>query len=215
MTCPSKTAIVRKLIMGLTGLALVGFLVMHLLGNLLIFKGPEAFNHYSHSLITNPLIYLAEILLVVFFVAHFVPGLMVTRKNREARPIPYYSKKNAGHTSRKTLASATMIFSGLVVLAFVPLHLWTFKYGPHYASALDPQVRDIHRLVVEEFHEIGEVVWYVLAMIVIGIHLSHGFMSAFESLGVPHRPWIRRAGQGLAVVLAAGFASIPLIIYFR
>lgn len=215
MTCPSKISIIRKFIMGLTGLALVGFLVTHLAGNLLIFKSADTFNHYSHSLISNPFIYLAEAMLVILFIAHFVPGLMFTKKNRDARPVAYEKKKWAGHTSRKSFASASMIFSGLVILAFVPLHLITFKYGPHYAAATDPQVRDLYRLVMEEFTETGEVIWYALAMGVIGLHLSHGFNSAFESLGIPHRSWIRCAGQGLAVILAVGFAAIPLVIFFK
>lgn len=204
----------RKIIMGLTGLALIGFLIVHLIGNLLIFKSADAFNHYSDMLIKNPLIIVAELLLLAIFVAHLANGILLTLQGRRARPAKYQKKTWADHTSRKSVSSSTMILSGLVILIFVPLHLWDFKYGTHYAVATSADVRDLHRLVLEEFSEPGEVIWYVVAMIVIGFHLWHGFGSAFESLGVPYRKMIRRVGQGLAVVIAGGFLLIPVIIYF-
>ena len=204
----------RKILMALTGLLLIGFLVVHLSGNLLIFESPEAFNAYSHSLVSNPLIYVAELALLVLFVAHVASGIAVTLRNRAARPEGYRARRWAGRTSHKSLASATMILSGLVILIFVPLHLWTFKFGPVYPSPNDPHVRDLHRLVVEEFQEPVEVIWYSVAMIVIGFHLWHAFGSAFESLGVAYRRPLRWVGQALAVVLAGGFLSIPVVLYF-
>ena len=204
----------RKMLMGASGLLLLVFLVVHLSGNLLLFAGREPFNDYSHKLISNPLIYLAEIALLALFVAHFATGLLVTRSNRAARPVRYVVKRGAGGASHKSLASTSMILSGLFVLAFVPLHLWTFKYGAHYASPADPAVRDLHRLVIEEFHEPGEVAWYVGAMLVIGLHLWHAFGSGLESLGVTHRPALRWVGQALAVVITVGFLIVPLAVYF-
>jgi succinate dehydrogenase / fumarate reductase cytochrome b subunit len=106
-----------------------------------------------------------------------------------------------------------MILSGLVVLVFVPLHLWTFKFGPYYAASGATPVRDLHRLVVEVFQDPVHVIWYVLAMGVIGFHLWHGFGSGFESLGVAYRTPLRRFGQLLAIVLSGGFAAIPIILY--
>lgn len=201
--------------MALTGLALVGFLVSHLAGNLLIFVGPNAFNSYSHALISNPLIYLAEILLLVFFLTHAVNGILFTAQNKAARPEAYYQKKLAGGRSRKSIASSTMIVSGILVLIFIPLHLWTFKYGAHYESPGEPPMRDLHRLVLEIFQNPFQVVWYVIAMIVIGFHLWHGFGSAFESLGMPYRKPLRCFGQLLAVAIAGGFLAIPVIIYLK
>jgi succinate dehydrogenase / fumarate reductase cytochrome b subunit len=204
----------KKILMALTGLGLIVFLITHLLGNLLVFKSAEAFNNYSHSLITNPFILVAELGLLALFILHVVTAIIFTKKNREARPEKYHLKKMADHTSRKGLASSTMILSGLIVLIFVPLHLWDFKYGSSYTSAANPEVRDLHRLVLEEFSEPGEVIWYVVAMIVIGFHLSHGFGSAFESLGVHYRKGLRRFGQVLAVAIAGGFALIPVLLFF-
>jgi succinate dehydrogenase cytochrome b subunit len=208
------SSIGRKVLMGLTGLLLIGFLVIHLAGNLLVFSGPQAFNGYSEKLLSNELIYIAEIGLLVLFVAHFISGILVTLQNRAARPIPYVRKERAGYASHKSLASTTMILTGLVVLVFVPIHLYTFKFGPHYVTATEPKMRDLYRLVIEEFHEPLEVAWYMVAMVIVGFHLWHGFGSGFESLGVAYRKPLRRFGQVLALVIAGGFLMIPVIIFF-
>jgi succinate dehydrogenase / fumarate reductase cytochrome b subunit len=207
------SSIGRKMLMGATGLLLLAFLVVHLAGNVLVFAGPTTFNAYSHKLISNPLVYVAELALLLLFVAHLVSGILVARANAQARPVGYVVKRRAGGASHKSIASTTMIFSGLLILVFVPLHLWTFKFGAHYAAADDPAVRDLYRLVLEIFSRPLEVVWYVAAMIVIGFHLWHAFGSGLESLGVNDGTSLRRFGQGLAVVLTAGFVVIPLAVY--
>ncbi len=209
-----KSTIGRKVVVGLSGLALIGFLVLHLLGNLLVFKGPEAFNHYAHVLVSNPLLKLAEIGLLFIFLAHVLTAAILTLLGRRARPVSYTGKHRAGHTSRKSVASSTMIWTGLVTLVFVVLHLKTFKWGPMYGSAGDPAVRDLYRLVLEIFAHPGYVAWYGVAMFLLGFHLSHGVSSAFESLGFGHRRGLRGFGVGLAFLLAAGFASVPLVIFF-
>src|SRR5262245_20585023 len=199
--------------MAVTGLLLIGFLVVHLAGNLLLFVGPAAFNDYSHNVVSNPLVYVAEAGLLVLFVGHLVNGVLVTVRNRAARPLGYQVRARARHTSHKSVASSTMIASGVVVLAFVPLHLYTFKFGPHYASATEPGVRDLYRLVLEVFRDPLHVAWYVAAMVVIGFHLWHGFGSGFESLGMAYRQPLRRFGRLLAVVLAGGFLLIPVAVF--
>src|SRR5688572_9056812 len=204
----------QKLLMAATGLLLIGFLVAHLSGNLLIFVGADAFNEYSHALVSNHLIYLAELALLVLFVLHFVSGIAITRHNWGTRDHGYATRRRARHTSNKSLASTTMIFSGLVVLVFVPLHLWIFKFGTWYADPGHPEMRDLHRLVLEVFRDPIHVVWYVVAMTVIGFHLWHGFAAGFETLGVASRPFLRRASHVLAVVIGGGFAVIPLLIFF-
>jgi succinate dehydrogenase / fumarate reductase cytochrome b subunit len=208
-----NSSIGRKMLMGATGLLLIGFLVVHMSGNLLMFVGADAYNRYSHTLVSNPLIYVAELGLLFLFVAHLVSGIIVHRKNLEARPQDYDFRRLAGHTSHKSIASTTMIVSGIVVLVFVPVHLWKFKLGTFYPSPGDPELRDLHRLVVEVFQNPLWVTWYVFAMVIIGFHLWHGFGSAFESLGVSYNTPIRRVGQALAVVLALGFLIIPVALY--
>lgn len=199
--------------MGASGLLLLAFLLVHVAGNLTIFAGPDVFNGYSHHLTSNPLIYVAELGLVVLFVAHLISGLLVTARNRAARPVRYAVKRRAGGKSHKSVASSTMILTGIFLIVFVPLHLWTFKYGPHYASPADPAVRDLHRLVIEEFHEPLEVVWYVGAMLIIGFHLWHAFGSGLASLGIDDRDWLRRAGQVLAVAITVGFVVVPIAVW--
>jgi succinate dehydrogenase / fumarate reductase cytochrome b subunit len=208
------SSIGRKVLMAMTGLAMIGFLIVHLLGNLLIFAGPAAFNEYSHKLVSNPLIYVAEAGLLLLFVSHLFASLGVTRENRAARPVPYQVKRRAGHTSNKSLASSTMILSGLLLVVFVPLHLWFFKFGTWYQATDHPEIRDLHRLVVEVFRDPVHVGWYVVAMGVIAFHLWHGFGSAVETLGAGFRPTVRWIGRGLAVVLMGGFATIPLVLFF-
>ena len=206
------TGIGRKILMALTGLALIVFLVAHLAGNLLILSSPHAFNAYSHRLISHPLVYVAEVLLLVGFVAHLVVGIVVTRGNRAARPIRYVMTKRAGHTSHKSFASTTMILSGVVLLIFVPVHVWTFKFGPYYEST-EPGIRDLHRLVIEVFRQPGYVAFYLVALTIIGFHLWYGFESAWESLGFGYHTGLRRLGQVLALALSGGFILIPLVIF--
>src|SRR4051812_12578261 len=205
-----------KLLVAVTGISLVGFLVVHLAGNLIVYFGPEAFNEYSHKLIANPLVYPAEAGLVLLFLLHAWKTIQLTLGSHKARPVAYEQKRRAGHTSRKSLASTTMIWSGLFLLLFVPIHVRTFKYGPHY-TAPDAGVRDLYKLVIEIFSKPGYVAFYVVGMIIIGLHLWHGVSSAFQTMGADtprFTPVMRKIGWTLAVVIAAGFISIPLWVFF-
>lgn len=209
-----NSSIGRKIVMAVTGLLMIGFLIAHMSANLLVVTSKDAYNHYSEALIKNPLIYVAEAGLLAFFVSHVVSGILVFRRNRAARPIPYTAATGAGHTSRKSLASSTMILSGLVMLAFVPLHIITFKFGPYYEWVGHEGARDLHKLVIEVFQKPLYVVGYVAALGVLGAHAWHGFGSAFESLGVSHKPWLGGFGRALAAVLTAGFILVPVYVYF-
>lgn len=206
-----RTDIGRKALMGLTGLLLIGFLISHMLANLLVLFDREGYNHYSHALVSNPLIYLAELGLLVLFVGHLVSGIAVTVRNRAARPTAYQLKTRADRTGRKSLASSTMIVSGIVMLVFVPLHIATFKFGAWY-TADDGQMRDLYRLVVEVFQNPLALAWYFIALPILGVHAWHGFGSGFESLGVTYSKELRRFGQALAVVLTIGFLAVPLYV---
>lgn len=206
-----RTDIGRKALMGITGLLLIGFLIAHMLANLLVLFDVEGYNHYSHALTSNPLIYLAELALLVFFASHLVSGIAVTLRNRRARPVGYVQKRRADCTGRKSLASTSMIFSGIVMLVFVPLHILTFKFGPWYMTA-DGQMRDLHRLVVEVFQSPFYLAWYFVALPILGVHAWHGFGSGFESLGVSYSKELRGVGQAIAVVLAVGFMAVPVYV---
>jgi succinate dehydrogenase / fumarate reductase cytochrome b subunit len=211
-----SSSVGTKLLIAVTGLALVGFLLVHLAGNLLLFWGPAKFNGYAHALISNPLVVPAEVGLVAIFLLHIAKAIANFFKNRGARTERYETRAWAGGPSRKSWASATMIFSGLLTLAFVPIHLVTFKYGPEYASA-EQGVRDLFRLVVEVFQSPVYVFFYVVSMVVLGMHLRHGVSSSLQSLGLIPARWTRvflTAGWLLALAVAAGFVAIPVYIYF-
>ena len=134
-----------KLVMGLTGLALCAYLILHLAGNALIFAGPDTFNAYSHRLIANPLIVPIEIGLLLVFLLHIYKAITNYLANQAARPVGYEMKRGAGHTSRKSAASSTMIWSGLVLMLFVLVHVKQFKYGAWYQTAGPESIRDLAR----------------------------------------------------------------------
>jgi len=212
-----STSVGSKLLVALTGTFLVGFLIFHLAGNLLLFFGPESLNEHAHALISNPLIVPAELGLLAIFLLHVFKAVAIVAGNRNARPERYAKKVWARGPSRKSVGSSTMILSGIFLIAFVVLHLGTFKYGPHYQVSGATDVRDLYRLMIEVFHRPGYVVFYVISMLIIGLHLRHGVSSAWQSLGLMPASWtnaLLRTGLAVAVVITAGFVLIPVWVYF-
>ena len=205
-----------KLLIGLTGLALFAYLILHLVGNALVFAGPEVFNAYSHLLISNPLIVPIEIGLALIFLLHIYKATTNYLKNQAARPVGYAVKENAGHTSRKSVASSTMIVSGLVLLLFVVIHVKQFRFGTFYQMADAADVRDLYRTEIEVFSNPLWVAFYVLATVLAGFHLRHGIASGFQSIGFDHPNYTRRLttwGIVLAVIIGGGLAFIPVWLY--
>ncbi len=222
-TNPLWSTVAKKFLLALTGLSLFVFVGVHLAGNLLLFVGPDAFNFYSHTLMgLGGLLYVAEAILVAFFLIHFVTGAAVAWGNWRARPGRYRASGQKGGPSRMTVASRTMIWTGLILLVFTVIHVATFKYGPGeaegYVTLLDGEpVRDLYRLVAETFNSEVYVIWYVAAMIFLGFHLSHGFWSAVQSLGIHDPRWtpiLYGFGVVAAVLLGVGFLVIPVWFYF-
>lgn len=212
-----SSSVGSKYLVAISGLSLVGFLVLHLAGNLFVYVSPEIFNEYSDRLIRNPLLIPAEIALLALFFLHVYKTVRLWVGARDARPHRYAKNDWAGHTSRKSWASTTMILSGTFLFVFVPLHISTFKYGAHYLVEGEPGVRDLYRLVVEVFSRPGYVLFYVVSMVVVGFHLWHGVSSAGQSMGLSApraSARLRVTGWVLAVVIAGGFLSIPLWVYF-
>lgn len=206
--------------MALTGLFLILFLFVHLAGNLTIFSSdPNMINKYSHSLESLGWVIIAlEIILLLAFLVHMVYAVFVFFENRSARPQKYSMVRSMGKPSRKTISSTTMIYTGLVILVFVVIHLKTFKFGTVYETTVDGKtLRDFHRLIMEVFHNPWYVLWYVGAMVFMGFHLRHGFWSAFQSLGANHPRYsnfIYGLGVLIAIILAVGFLFIPIWVYF-
>jgi len=212
-----SSSVGTKLLIALTGLSLVGFLIFHLFGNLLLFLGPTAYNEHAHALISNPLVVPAEFGLLAIFLLHAFKAVSNFVRNRGARPKRYEVARWAGGASRKSWGSTSMIVSGLIILAFVPLHLLKFKYGPYY-HAPEPGVRDLYRLLIEVFQSGWTVAVYVITMILIGLHLRHGVSSSLQSLGLIPARWTRAfllTGIVVALIVGAGFVLIPIYIYFR
>lgn len=212
----------KKIFMGLTGLMLCGFIVIHLIGNLtLLIPDKDPFNKYSHFLTQDlgSVIYLAEIMLAAVFIIHMIYAIVVTINNWQARPQGYAVVTNAKHTSKKSLASTTMIYTGLVIIIFLIWHLLHFKYGEIiiYTTADGKIVRDLYTLVYQFYGNIINVVLYIVVMILLGFHLSHGFWSAFQSLGLNGKrftPFVYTVGSVFAVMMAVGFIFLPIWIYF-
>ena len=203
-----------KILIGLTGLALVIYLVIHIAGNLIIFLGPAAFNKYAYTLEGNPLIPIIEIGLLAVFLIHIFKTVKMFLQNQSARPIRYRKKTRAGWPSRKSFASSTMILSGVWLLLFLVIHVRVFRYGPEYEWPAGG--RDLYRLEMETFANPLTVAFYVASMLVVGSHLWHGASSAFQSLGVETGTWTPRlllAGKVLAVAIAAGFIAIAVWAY--
>jgi succinate dehydrogenase / fumarate reductase cytochrome b subunit len=210
-----NTTVGTKVLIALTGLALVGFLAFHLYGNLLLFFGGEKYNDHAHHLISNPLVIPAELGLIALFLLHAIKAVLNYVHNRAARGTPYEVRKWAGGPSRKSWGSVTMIFSGLIIFLFVPLHLVTFKYGPFYAAS-EPGVRDLYRLLIEVFQSPFYTVYYVLAMVIVGLHIRHGVASSLQSLGLIPAALTRAvlaACYAVALAIGAGFVLIPVYIY--
>jgi succinate dehydrogenase / fumarate reductase cytochrome b subunit len=197
-----------------TGILLFAYLVLHIAGNLMVFLGPDTFNTYSHALISNPLVIPVEIGLLVVFLIHLFKAIRMTLHNQSARPAKYAKRERAGGASQKSVASSSMILTGLAILIFVPIHVWTFKYGEFYD--LGGGVRDLYRTEVENFTSPVAVTFYVGMMVVVGLHLWHGVASSFQSVGLSgprFTPLIRRIGKISAVVIAGGFIVITLWVF--
>jgi succinate dehydrogenase / fumarate reductase cytochrome b subunit len=210
--------------MALSGLGLVGFLITHLLGNLTLYSpSSEPINAYAAKLESFGIaIEMAEVGLAGLFLLHILMALWTSWKDRTARPVSYEKYRSKGKPSKSTRTSRKMIVSGVILLAFLVLHVVQFKYGPseeqgYVAQVAGQNVRDLHRLVVETFKQPLFVAIYVFAMLFLGAHLRHGFWSAFQSLGIAfprYTKGIYTLGLILAVILAVGFLFIPIWIYF-
>jgi len=210
----------RKFVMALTGLCLIGFVTVHLAGNLTMFVSADLFNTYSHHLISlGPALWVLEIGLLALFAAHAGTGVWLTLSNWRARGSRYVVRDDAGGASRKTFSSTTMIYTGALLFIFIIIHVWMFKYGAYYETTVQgASVRDLFRLVFESFQSPVIAFGYVAAMIVLGLHLKHAFWSAFQSLGLHGTRWtpfIYGFGTLYAVAFAFGFLVFPIWMYFR
>lgn len=210
------SSIGRKQLMAITGLIWSGFVLTHMAANLLIIFNAEAYNKYSHALTSNPAIYLAEAALVLTIIVHIVKGIWVTIENKKARPQKYAMTPKGDKAPR--FQSKWMIYHGTLLAIFLVYHLVTFKFGTYYSVTYGGvEMRDLHRLVLEVFQSPAYVAFYLVCMVAVGLHLSHGFYSAFSTLGLYHprySPMLNKFGYFYGFVIAAGFIVQPLYVFF-
>jgi len=196
----------KKLMMAVTGLFFCVFLLLHLAGNLTIYMGKDVFNSYAqhlHSL--GPLLTLAEWGLLIFAVTHISTGLLLFYQNFKARPTRYAVNKRAGG---RTLGSATMPYTGVILLLFVIYHLLNFHF-------VDKTHTTIFQIVSNAFAQPSYVLIYTFAMIIAAVHVSHGFWSAFQTLGANHpkyTPLLRGLSLVFSLIVGIGFGFIPVYV---
>lgn len=205
-----------KTLMALTGLGLIGFLVVHMSGNLLIYFGQDVFNAYAKSIKSaggGGLVWVARAGLLGMFALHVFFAFKLQLMNRAARPVGYAYEA----TIEASAASRYMIWTGLVVLAFVVLHLAHYTVGAFnedYMTWTDAQGRhDAYRMVVDGFSKPLVAGSYIVAMSILALHLAHGFQSLFRSLGNSHeaaRSALSKASLAIAIFLAVGFSAAPI-----
>jgi succinate dehydrogenase / fumarate reductase, cytochrome b subunit len=216
------SSIGKKLIVAITGLILVLFLAGHLIGNLVVFLGPEPFNEYAyllHHMLHGMGIWVFRIVMLVVVVAHIVATIMVTKENKAAR-IPYECQT----TIQATKSSRTMIWSGLTILAFVIYHMlhFTARVGNEYNSleryktTVDgKEAHNAWQMVIDGFSWWPASAFYVIAMTLLCSHLMHGVGSIFQTLGLRTKksaPLIQQLSIGYSLFIWIGFISIPVAI---
>ncbi len=223
LTQTLSSTIGKKIIMSLTGLFLVTFLVVHLSGNFLLLKddGGQAFNEYTKFMTTNPVIKTTSYILYSFILIHVIYSLVLSVYNRNARPVKYAVYKGGANSS---WSSRNMGFLGTIILIFLIIHLRSFWYELKWGAvpmASYPEVgdiRDLYTVVAASFSQWWYVAIYIACMIGLAFHLSHGFASAFQTLGINHQkytPAIRKVGIAFAIIVPLLFAMIPIVMFIN
>jgi succinate dehydrogenase / fumarate reductase cytochrome b subunit len=200
----------KKAVMAITGIVLFGFVIVHMLGNLQIFSGREAFNRYAELLRVEPaLLWAARLVLLVSVLVHIWASFRLMQLNKlMARPVGYVKKKNSG----SSYASRTMYWSGPIIAAFVIYHLMQFTWG---VGGTDYDPKDAYGNVVRGFRVAPIAIAYIIAMGLLLLHLYHGAWSMFQTLGFNHpryTPLLKRFAQVVSIALFVGFSAIPFSI---
>jgi succinate dehydrogenase / fumarate reductase, cytochrome b subunit len=211
-----KSSIGGKHLMGVTAIVLVLFVIQHMIGNLLVFAGPNALNAYAAGLKDlGPLLWIARAGLLAFALAHIVRGLMLWQGNRRARPVNYVRYKPI----RSKLYNRSVAATGILLLAFIVYHLLHFTFGvtnPDHFHRLDPLARhDVYSMVVLGFQSPIVSAVYIVAMLFLAMHLAHGASSFFQSLGWKHPKYnglLERLGPAIGLVVFAGNVAMPIAV---
>jgi len=209
----------RKILSGITGIGLIIFIIAHLAGNLTLFGSAEAFNTYTYSLESlGWMLYVLEAGLALAFILHAGVGISIWLKRRRAKPIKYDNFQSKGGPSHINWSSRSAIFTGIVLLVFLVIHLENFKFGDTQTIVIDgQQMRDLKTLVIDTFQSPWYAFGYTFVMIGLGFHMADGFWSALTSLSMKRTRFSNLFyvfSIIFAVLMAIGFLFIPLYIYF-
>ncbi len=205
----------RKAVMAVTGLLMILFVVMHLLGNLSIFAGPDGINAYAeklHSL--GPLVWVFRVVMIVAVVLHVMLSIQITLENSAAKPDKYAVSRSL----RATFASKNMIWTGVLIGAFIVWHLvqFTFRVAPGLELGEDASGRfDVFTMVLSALSSPGWAIVYVVSMVALFLHLSHGVQSTFQTIGWSNAkllPEYGRWGKVASGLFLIGYGSIPVLI---
>jgi succinate dehydrogenase / fumarate reductase cytochrome b subunit len=210
-----NSSIGKKIQMALTGSLLILFLIVHLAGNLTLYGGEEVFNSYVHTLEgVKALVRIAEVILAALFLLHIINGFRLWIENKIARPQKY---KINGTSKNTDIFSRTMVQTGSVIFIFLVIHLATFWYSFNFSGHPVDGSYEFYDIVVYFFQKAWYVILYIIAMILLGFHLNHGFQSFFQTFGWNHKkyfPFVQKFGTVFSIVIAVGFASIPIYFFF-
>ncbi|HBP45816.1 MAG TPA: succinate dehydrogenase [Flavobacteriales bacterium] len=219
-----KSSLAKKYVMALTGLFLCLFLAGHLGGNLQLLlktgeEGQQAFNEYAKFMTTFPLVKILSYLTYASVLFHVVDGIVLSIQNKKARSSRYVVEKGRANSK---WSSRNMGVLGTIILLFMVSHMQSFWYKMHFgAMPVHNGIKDLYTVVLEFFsptNSVGifAVIGYVLAQAALAFHLSHGFQSGFQSLGLNHVKYngvIEKAGFAFAIVVPTLFATIPVFLY--
>ncbi len=212
-----SSSVGKKVIMSLTGLFLCLFLAVHMSGNFLLLQddGGLAFNEYTKFMTTFPLVKVVSYITYAFIIFHIVDGIMLALNNRKARPVKYAVSKPSN-----SWQSRNMALLGIVIFFFLVVHLKSFWFELKFGHVpMDAnQNKDLYSIVYEAFSQWWYVALYLVSLIALGLHLSHGFQSAFQSLGLNHSkytPFIKGFGLLFSIVIPLGFAIQPIFVFLK
>jgi len=212
-----RSSIGKKVLMAISGLVIVGFLISHLAGNLLIFGGPDALNAYGEKLRhLGWLLWAVRLFLLAMVVVHSVTSVQLARENRRARPQRYQVQQYA----ETTPAARAMLISGALLLVYLVYHLLHFTFRvthPSISQGVDALGRhDIYTMVVRSFQQLPLTLAYILGVACVCVHLSHGVASAFQTLGLTTErtlPIMTVASRGFALAVFLGYCAIPVAVW--
>jgi succinate dehydrogenase / fumarate reductase cytochrome b subunit len=209
----------KKILMAVSGLIAFGFVVGHMVGNLQVFAGQDQLNSYAEALHSmGPLIWVVRAFLLVFLIIHIWKGIQLKLENWSSRPISYTRRTMI----QATLASRTMIWTGLTIAAFVTYHLLHFTFqitNPEYQQMTDPLGRpDVYSMVISGFSNVFISIVYIIAVGLLCFHLTHAFASMFQTVGWANSgtlPKLEKAGLAISIVLFLGYISIPVAVMLK